>query len=278
MGDSEGSVTEQLIMRFLRFQSDLHFSSYSAHYYWWKKNTKLMRCFNKYVFSCTRPLRILELGCGDGYFLFRMAEASRGREVTLKGVDLDPLNVAFVRKSAQLKGLTYMIEVIQADIEHLSGMFTPGSFDFIVCSEVVEHLRDPIRGITVMADLLAEGGKAFITTPNDGNNLSKIARSWGLASRQRVTYTPHQEDLGPGAGHISLKGYRQWIDLFRKAGLQVREVTRITLVYAYAWLDKIPLLAGLVVCLDQICEYIFPFPQWAGWTLFVFEKKSAPSS
>lgn len=43
--------------------------------------------------------------------------------------------------------------------------FPPGTFDTILCSEVLEHLTDPERAVREMARVLASGGKLVLTTP-----------------------------------------------------------------------------------------------------------------
>lgn len=43
--------------------------------------------------------------------------------------------------------------------------FEDGSFNCVICTEVLEHCRDPRAVVAEMARVLCTGGKAFVTTP-----------------------------------------------------------------------------------------------------------------
>jgi 2-polyprenyl-3-methyl-5-hydroxy-6-metoxy-1,4-benzoquinol methylase len=67
-------------------------------------------------------------------------------------------------------------------------------FDAIHCSQVFEHVLDPVACIARVADLLAPGGVAFIEVPNDFNAFQEAARAdldkpaWWVAPRVHLNY------------------------------------------------------------------------------------------
>ena len=95
--------------------------------------------------------RVLDLGCGSGYGTAELADALP-RIVGLDRVAHDPENS---RDN---------IDWVRADLR--GNPLSPGSFELIVSFQVIEHLDDPHVYLDSIAELLAPGGTAIITTPN----------------------------------------------------------------------------------------------------------------
>ncbi|TMA23620.1 MAG: methyltransferase domain-containing protein [Deltaproteobacteria bacterium] len=103
-----------------------------------------------------RPGRLLDVGCGAGDAIERMAALGWRAE----GVDTDPAAVAVARN----RGLT----VHEGTLDRLR--LEPESFDAVTLSHVIEHVPDPRALLGECRRLLTPGGALFIETPN--------ARSW----------------------------------------------------------------------------------------------------
>jgi SAM-dependent methyltransferase len=99
-----------------------------------------------------RPgMRVLDAGCGAGEALpWLLEEVKPAGRVT--GIDLAQAHVAAARRFARAD-----IEVFQADL--LSAPLASASVDFIWCVNTINHLRDPIQGVTRLAQLLRPGGR-----------------------------------------------------------------------------------------------------------------------
>jgi SAM-dependent methyltransferase len=65
----------------------------------------------------------------------------------------------------RLKQEEPLLNVVAADAQQLY-CFKPGSFDAVLCSEVLEHVPSPKALFDGLRFVLAEGGTALITTPN----------------------------------------------------------------------------------------------------------------
>lgn len=119
--------------------------------------------------------RVLDLGCGSGYGTASLAE-THARVVGLDRVPPDAVN----RDPGQF---------VRADLAGIP--FRPGSFELLLSFQVMEHLEDPSDYLDAMAELLAPGGLAVITTPNvltsDGVNPYHVReyRADELAERLR---------------------------------------------------------------------------------------------
>ena len=110
-----------------------------------------------------RAPRIVDLGCGAGFFLSELA--ARGYDVT--GVDPADSAVRIFRES----GRPGRMEQGQAD-ETLAARV--GQFDIIVSMEVVEHVFEPRIYAAAVHALLVPGGVVIMSTPYHGylKNLS----------------------------------------------------------------------------------------------------------
>ncbi len=105
-----------------------------------------------------QPLRILDAGCGRGFYL-RMASLLC-RRGTIIGIDRDADCVA--RAQGALRGRSN-VSIMRGDICRLP--FDDDSFDFIVCSEVLEHLPDDDRALIELRRVLAPGGTLAVSVP-----------------------------------------------------------------------------------------------------------------
>lgn len=102
------------------------------------------------IFEFFQPRgRLLDVGLGPGdhsaYFVAR-------------GLDVVGIDISLV----QLKKSGF-IKVVLGDAQHLP--FKGGSFDSVLCSELLEHLSYPGRCIHEIHRILREGGTAVFTTP-----------------------------------------------------------------------------------------------------------------
>jgi SAM-dependent methyltransferase len=103
-------------------------------------------------------LNVLDAGCGVGYGAEMIARAGASRVV---GIDLAPEAIAAASERAG-----EMADFQVGDVQDMP--FDEGSFDLVVCFEVLEHLEDPEPAITALKDVLREGGLLIVSSPNRG--------------------------------------------------------------------------------------------------------------
>lgn len=101
-----------------------------------------------------RPGRLLDVGCGYGFFL-RMAE-ERGWEAV--GVDVDPKGIDYAKERLG-------VNAILGDLREVH--FPGGSFDLITLWNVMECIPDPLELLHHLRPILKEGGTVFIRTQNE---------------------------------------------------------------------------------------------------------------
>jgi SAM-dependent methyltransferase len=89
--------------------------------------------------SPTQPLRVVDVGCGDGDMLRRIHAwaAKRGVPVALTGIDLNP---DAIRAAKEATSPAQRIQWIVGDALSNSEM---GDIDVVICSLLTHHLTDP---------------------------------------------------------------------------------------------------------------------------------------
>lgn len=92
--------------------------------------------------------RLLEVGCGEGWFL----EAAREKGFEVEGLEPEPARAARVR--ARLG--------VPVTCGYIEGAALPaGSFDVVYHTDLVSHFPDPVGALRAMARLLKPGGVLF---------------------------------------------------------------------------------------------------------------------
>lgn len=87
----------------------------------------------------TRSLRALDVGCGTGATAVRLAHL--GLHVTLLDSSLPMLD--FAERAAHEAGVTDRIALKHGDAAQLAHLFHAGSFDIILCHNILEYVDDP---------------------------------------------------------------------------------------------------------------------------------------
>ena len=104
-------------------------------------------------------LRILDFGCGDATFLVMLLEAG-AKPALAVGAEIDP---RVITDNHSRLGNRPLLKFIHQD--DLNAPDQAGSYDFIVCMEVCEHLYNQDVVLDLFVKLLRPGGRAMISVP-----------------------------------------------------------------------------------------------------------------
>ncbi|MFD8258657.1 class I SAM-dependent methyltransferase [Streptomyces griseoluteus] len=108
-----------------------------------------------------RPARLLDVGCGDGEMVLRLAAA--GHQVC--GVEKSPgMLEAAAQRVAAVPEIAERVTLSKGDIYTLP--FDDTAFDAVVCHGVVMYLADSVTPIAHLARLVADGGILSVLTKN----------------------------------------------------------------------------------------------------------------
>jgi 2-polyprenyl-3-methyl-5-hydroxy-6-metoxy-1,4-benzoquinol methylase len=108
---------------------------------------------------------ILDVGSASGYFGERLS----GKGYYVIGVEQD--------EAAASIASAFYDEFIVADVE--AGLRLSRKFDVIVLADILEHLRQPLKVLVHLRDLLSSTGRFVISVPNVANIYVRLSLLFG---------------------------------------------------------------------------------------------------
>lgn len=132
----------------------------------------------EYSRRSSRPLRVLELGCGTGLLVETIA-AECGPYLSWIGVDASAVAVSRARERNYRDIGSARFLAADVASPRFARAFDPESFDLVVGSEVIYYARDPGRLFAEIVSLLAPGGRAVFST----HSAKKFRRVLGSLAR-----------------------------------------------------------------------------------------------
>ena len=150
-----------------------------------------------------RGRRLLDLGCGGGEISSMLAEA--GYQVT--AVDRNPPARADLESS---------VKFLAADLDDGLPQL-PGRFDFVLCADILEHLREPARLLADVRAVLAPGGLLVASLPNSGH--------WYFRLNVAAGRFPADDHGLFDRTHLHFYTWDGWVRLFAGTGFRIDKVT-----------------------------------------------------
>jgi SAM-dependent methyltransferase len=145
---------------------------------------------------------VLDVGCGNGYLSKLLVD--RGFEAT--GIE---------RRGGYTESFPRDVRLIEADLE---GGLPPlhERFDYILCADILEHVREPALLLRQLRPLLAPGGFLIASLPNSGNVWFRVNILLGRFP---------QDDKGLfDRTHLHFYMWKGWVDLLAGEGFRPVEV------------------------------------------------------
>ena len=143
---------------------------------------------------------VLDVGCAGGYLGAILAR--RGYRVT--GID---------SPGAARAAFPESIELLEADLD-LGLPHLAGRFDFVICADVLEHLRRPAVLLCELRNILASGGWLAASLPNSGHAYFR----WNVLTGR---FPAHDRGLFDRT-HLHFYTWRGWLDLFQASGFRIK--------------------------------------------------------
>ncbi len=197
-------VDERVVERLLRNESDVAY----------KRRVRTMLEF----LDVQPGERILDCGCGMGFYLKLLSAAGEG---AFCGLDGEAKVLSFARHALAGRG----IALAQGDALHMP--YADGAFDKVLLSEVLEHLPDDRQGLAEVRRVLRPGGTLALTVPHCHYPLwyDPINRVAEGVFRAPIRTGPF---AGIWANHYRLYLPDEVTARLEEAGFQVQDVRNLT--------------------------------------------------
>jgi ubiquinone/menaquinone biosynthesis C-methylase UbiE len=152
-----------------------------------------------------KPARVLEVGCGTGFFSRFAAEQLSDSQVV--GVDMDQGRLEYARSKTQLSNLQFQT----GDLSSLP--FDNDQFDLVFCRFVLVHSSEPSAALREMARVSKPGGNVLayemvhdgIWTSPEKPALKKLLKQLIEVMRQRGMEPSQGLHLAPSMIRIGLQ-------------------------------------------------------------------------
>lgn len=119
-----------------------------AHFWWKVRRELISRILSERVGLI--GTRILDVGCGAGLTMRRLADAG----ALVEGIEVDP---AFERASVVEPGVIRYGDILMLDIER--------RYDVVLMLDVLEHIEDEGAALARVIEILEPGGLFVLTVP-----------------------------------------------------------------------------------------------------------------
>lgn len=146
--------------------------------------------------------KLLDVGAGIGLLSQKLA----GLGFTVSACDLEPRHFR-----------AHSIPIKKADLQ-TKLPYPNQSFDYITCTEVIEHLENPWHVCRELARVLKNDGKLVLTLPNFSNLLSR------LVFFTRGNFRQFDEWFWQHWGHINPITFMELAKILDSAGFKVEEI------------------------------------------------------
>ena len=163
--------------------------------------------------QATRSLHALDVGCGTGAIAVRLARL--GLHVTL--LDASEAMLDFAERAAREAGVTERIALKHGDATQFANLFPAGSFDLILCHNILEYVDDPCTVLRSAARTLRDPSSIIsVLVRNQAGEVLKAAIQDGDVAAA-------EHNLTAEWGHESLYGGRVRLSTAESLKAMLRE-------------------------------------------------------
>jgi len=152
--------------------------------------------WTRYLRGSVPSGRLLDLGCGRGYFL---SYAEKYYETV--GIDISEFAIQSARQ------VTERSELHVGDAAELA--FSDGYFDVITCFDLLEHSHKPELVIRECNRALRKNGLIVLSVPNTGS----LGRRW-----KKGDWFGYRDST-----HVSVLTNEKWLEILRSNGFEIKD-------------------------------------------------------
>lgn len=149
--------------------------------------------------------KVLDIGCGSGSLTFYIAK--QGFKVL--GLDISQRAVKSCKSNARLLNLA---KKTHFEVANFPEEFPKGKFDLVICSEIIEHIKNDNECLLKIHNLLSKNGILIISAPSSNSLLYKV----GLL-----------KEFDKKVGHVRRYTIENLIDKLQNNSFRVLEIKKV---------------------------------------------------
>ena len=119
----------------------------------------------------------LNVGCGEGQMISRLFQSGMRHKMT--AMDIDPVRIAFANQHNPV------CDYVRADIFHLP--FKSQAFDYVIATEILEHLSNPSAALKEIAKLLKDNASLKLYVVGHTDNTGMLEANMKLSQDRAVS-------------------------------------------------------------------------------------------
>lgn len=105
-----------------------------------------------------RPKKVLDIGCGRGFYVNALASCEFIKEII--GIDKNERYLEVARKNK----IDKRVKIMKGSVYAIP--FKDNFFDLVICSEVLEHLKNESMALNEIKRVMKRNGELIITVPS----------------------------------------------------------------------------------------------------------------
>ncbi len=158
-------------------------------------------------------LRVLDVGCGDGTLLQKIADCWPSAE--LFGADIVVPSPRFGSNC---------IRLVRADLR-VDLPFESQCMDLVLCTETLEHLVEPGRCLKEMVRVLRPGGRILVSIPNATGYFPFHYLGWRIPTRTlRRKFLPYEHPANTKQPLDTMYEFHEIVDMIRHNGFKIERL------------------------------------------------------
>lgn len=164
---------------------------------------------------------LLDVGCAAGYLSRLFAE---------RGFSVTAIDVPGPRQREIPEPIRYFESDLDRGLPAMDQIF-----DFVMCADVLEHLRDPGSFLQQLRSQIAEGGKLVASLPNSGNIYFRLNVLFGR-------FPAHDRGLFDRT-HLHFYTWDGWRGLLNQNGFRIATTRTSVIPFSLFW-PRLPRFAA----------------------------------
>jgi len=229
-----------------------YYKTTAETYFTNRLKSKIKKLFDKATNNPEKRHNILDIGCYIGTDIFMLGLGKKN--IQFYGTDISKEVIKRAKMLTKFRNVKNVEFKVSDSNKKLP--FKDNFFDLIICSEVIEHLKNPSKFLKDCHKKLKKGGSLIVTTPNLGYPFIKFGKLINVNKFReqeftRIGKTITKEDWDE-KGHISLMNNKELFKLLKNNNFEITANEGVSIFGGNSFFDYHLTALSIMILLDSI--------------------------